>query len=121
MAKIVGVGGVFVGYEAPEAARAWYRDVLGVEFEAWGGTSFEMHAGDRTVFSTFPAASAYFAPSTRGFMINFIVADLDGLLARAAAAGVQPLGREDQDQMGRFAWLLDPAGVKIELWEPPAA
>ena len=53
-------------------------------------------------------------------MINFIVEDIDGLLAKASAEGVEPTGRQD-DEMGRFAWLIDPAGVKIELWEPTEA
>ena len=71
-----------------------------------------------TIWSPFKAATTYFAPSTAPFMVNFIVDDLDGVLARAAAAGVHPTGRDDSDENGRFAWLMDPAGLKIELWEP---
>jgi predicted enzyme related to lactoylglutathione lyase len=60
------------------------------------------------------------APSTREFMIDFAVDDLDAILARLAAKGVPILKRDDTDPTGRFAWILDPDGTKIELWQPKA-
>jgi|SRR6185312_6882766 len=120
MAKILGIGGIFFTCEDPAALREWYARVLGFELAHWGGASFPPQPRGQSTWSPFPANTKYFAPSERGFMINFMVDDLDAVLARAADAGVTPLGRDDQEY-GRFAWLLDPAGVKIELWEPAAA
>ena len=119
MAKVLGVGGVF--YRAPDAAamRAWYARVLGFELESWGGMMFPPLPMGVTVWSPFKADSTYFAPSERDMMINFVVDDLDGVLARAEAEGVPSLGGMDEDN-GRFAWLMDPWGWKIELWQPKA-
>lgn len=117
MARVLGLGGVFFKAENLDALRGWYRRVLGFEFAEWGSVDFKHPDKGMTVWSPFPADTTYFAPSTQPFMINLIVDDLDGVLARAKGEGVEPLGRDDQDY-GKFAWLLDPAGVKVELWEP---
>lgn len=118
MTGVLGIGGVFFKVEDGDALRAWYRDVLGFAITDWGGAMFRHPARGYSLWSPFAADSGYFAPSTQPFMINLIVEDMDGVLARAAQAGVEPLGRDDSDPGGRFAWLLDPAGIKIELWEP---
>ena len=120
MAKILGLGGIFFKAEDPAAVRAWYARVLGFEVQDWGGVVFKTPRIGSANWSPFDADTRYFEPSQAPFMINFIVDDLDGVLAKAAAEGVEPTGRQDED-MGRFAWLLDPAGVKIELWEPSQA
>ncbi len=120
MAKVLGLGGIFFKAEDPAALREWYGRVLGFEVQSWGGALFKYPAGKST-WSPFAADTKYFEPSKAPFMINFIVDDIDGVLAKAAAEGVEPLGRQDEGGMGRFAWLLDPAGVKIELWEPVKA
>jgi catechol 2,3-dioxygenase-like lactoylglutathione lyase family enzyme len=120
MAKVLGIGGVFFKAGDGDAVRAWYARVLGFEIAEWGGATFAHPKRGQQVWSPFKADTDYFAPSAAGFMVNLIVDDLDAVLARAAAEGVEPLGREDGDPNGRFAWLLDPAGVKIELWEPNA-
>ena len=117
MAKVLGLGGVFFKAEDPAAVGAWYARVLGFEVSDWGGVAFKPTRVGGTNWSPFAADTHYFEPSQAPFMINFIVDDLDGVLARAAAEGVEPTGRQEED-MGRFAWLIDPAGVKIELWEP---
>ena len=117
MAKVLGLGGVFFKVQDPEGVRAWYAKVLGIEFDAYGGTHFKHPDKGVTVLTPFKADTDYFKPSTAPFMINLIVDDLDGVLAHAKAAGVEPLGRQDADY-GNFAWLLDPAGVKLELWQP---
>jgi predicted enzyme related to lactoylglutathione lyase len=117
MARIIGIGGVFMRTGAPEALRDWYSRVLGIAFESWGGVAFPPLDRGVTVFSPFAPDSDYFAPSTREFMINFVVDDLDAVLAQAAREGAPAIGRDDSDPNGRFAWLMDPAGVKIELWQ----
>ena len=119
MAKVLGLGGVFFKAEDPAALRGWYARVLGLTVSDWGAMFQHPKVGAVT-WAPFDAATRYFEPSQSPFMINFIVDDLDGVLARAAAEGVEPTGRQDED-MGRFAWLIDPAGVKIELWEPAKA
>ncbi|HXY96352.1 MAG TPA: VOC family protein [Steroidobacteraceae bacterium] len=121
--RITGVGGVFFKAKDPKALAAWYRDVLGLPLEAWGGAALRYDAPQHPpalIWSTFPASTTYFAPSTGDFMINYAVDDLDALLARLTAKGVAILKRAD-DENGRFAWILDPEGNKIELWEPKAA
>jgi|SRR6185437_12406465 len=117
MAKVLGFGGVFVKYEDSKAAQRWYEEVLGIEFTPHIGAQFEAQAGATSIWSPFPASTQYFEPSARDFMVNFVVDDLDGVLARAAAHGVTPLSRQEADY-GRFASLLDPGGLKIELWQP---
>jgi catechol 2,3-dioxygenase-like lactoylglutathione lyase family enzyme len=120
MAKVLGVGGVFMKAGDPAATVAWYRDVLGLDVQAWNGTVFPYPDRGYTVWSAFAADSAHFDPSSAAVMVNFIVDDLDGVLARAAAAGVQAQGHNDADEFGRFAWIMDPDGIKLELWEPKA-
>jgi predicted enzyme related to lactoylglutathione lyase len=120
MAKVLGLGGFFFKAEDPKAVRDWYARVLGFEVHDWGGAVFEAPKGSQATWSPFAADTDYFAPSAAPFMINFIVDDIDGVLARAAAEGVEPLGRQDEGY-GRFAWLMDPTGVKIELWEAAKA
>jgi predicted enzyme related to lactoylglutathione lyase len=118
MAKVLGIGGVFFKTQDGAAVGDWYKRVLDFDVSEWGGAVFPPLTRGYHVWSPFAADTQYFEPSTAAFMINFVVDDLDGVLARAAEAGVEPVGRDDGDPNGRFAWLLDPAGVKIELWEP---
>ena len=120
MAKVLGICGVFFKTSDPAALAAWYDRVPGFGGGPWPGAMWRHGARGHTIWSPFPADTKYFEPSTSAFMINFIVDDMDGVLARAAAEGVQPTGRDDSDPNGRFAWLMDPAGLKIELWEPAA-
>jgi predicted enzyme related to lactoylglutathione lyase len=123
VAKVLGVGGVFFKSADVGALAAWYGRVLGVEIGEWGGffpaTGPASKPGAGTVYSPFPATTTSFAPSTHDFMINLMVDDLDGVLARAAAEGVAPVHRLDESY-GRFAHILDPEGRKLELWEPLA-
>jgi len=117
MARVLGLGGVFFKAADPAAVRDWYARVLGFEVHDWGGAVFGHPKVGATNWSPFDADSRYFEPSDAPFMVSFIVDDLDGVLAKAASEGVSPTGRQDED-LGRFAWLVDPAGVKIELWQP---
>ncbi|MBC6980552.1 VOC family protein [Caulobacter sp. 17J80-11] len=121
MAKVLGLGGIFFKAADGDALSDWYRRVLGFEIQdGWGGAMWPHPQQGFTLWSPFKADTTYFEPSAQPFMINLIVDDLDGVLARAKDAGVEPLGREEGDANGQFAWLLDPAGVKVELWQPPA-
>ncbi|HSC19448.1 MAG TPA: VOC family protein [Rhizomicrobium sp.] len=119
MARITGVGGIFFKARDPKALVDWYRDTLGLDVQAWGGALLPSAAEGppHFVWSPFSADTTYMEPSTREFMLNFAVDDLDGVLAQLETKGVNILGRAD-DENGRFAWLLDPEGTKIELWEP---
>jgi len=120
---ITGVGGVFVTSKDPKALAAWYRDVLGVKLESWGGAVLRYDAPGHPpvlVWNALPQGSHYLAPSTREFMLDFAVDDLDAFLARLKAKGVAVLKRDDSDPTGSFAWILDPDGAKIELWQPKA-
>jgi catechol 2,3-dioxygenase-like lactoylglutathione lyase family enzyme len=118
--RVIGIGGVFVVSKDPKALTAWYRDVLGMPLEKWGGVVFHadapMHAS-ATAWTAFPEGKGFLAPSQREFMLNFAVDDLDAFLARLTAKGVTVLKRDDSDPSGRFAWILDPDGTKIELWQ----
>ena len=120
MAKVLGIGGVFFKAADPKAVRDWYARVLGFEINNWGGVEWPHPAPAYGIWSVHEASTDYYDPSSAPFMINFVVDDLDGVLARAKAAGEEPVGAPVSDDYGRFGWLMDPAGVKIELWEPPA-
>jgi lactoylglutathione lyase len=126
MAKVTGIGGIFYKVDDPAATRKWYADVLGVPtndycwiFE-WREHDAPTAAG-QTVWCPFPETTDHFAPSQRPFMINLRVDDLDGVLARLKARGVQQVGPIIDDAQGRFAHVIDPDGVKVELWQPSAA
>ena len=117
MARVTGLGGIFYKVADTEATKAWYQDNLGVGGE-WGAM-FPFKNDDPegfTLLSPFKAATDYFAPSEAPFMINLRVDDLDGMIADLAAKGIAILGRQDEEY-GRFAWILDPDGIKVELFQ----
>ncbi len=123
MAKVLGVGGVFFKVNDPKALLAWYARVLGQEVLPFGAVMFEpaaaaAHQGSATVFSPFKVDTEYFKPSTREFMINLMVDDLEGMLARCKEHGVEPIHRLPNEPNGEFAHIVDPEGIKIELWQP---
>jgi catechol 2,3-dioxygenase-like lactoylglutathione lyase family enzyme len=118
MAKVLGIGGIFFKTADPKALGDWYKRVLGFPVTDWGGAMFPHPAQGLTLWTPFKADTDHFAPSPHAFMVNLIVDDLDGVLERAKAEGVEPIGRQDDESFGRFAWILDPAGVKVELWQP---
>ena len=118
---VTGIGGVFFKAKDPKALAAWYRDMLGMKLEAWGGAALRYDAQKHPpvlIWSAFPSSTKYFSPSNSGFMINYAVDDLDALLTHLKSRGVSVLERNDEDPNGRFAWVLDPEDNKIELWEP---
>src|SRR4051812_37267325 len=105
MAKVLGLGGIFFKAKDPAALNSWYTRVLGVEVADWGGAQFSHPDRGGTVWSPFKADTTYFEPSQQSFMVNLIVDDIDGVLAKAKEQGVEPLGRMDDDDNGRFAWV----------------
>ena len=124
MKRVTGIGGVFFKADDPAALAAWYRDHLGLEVAGWNGAIFRW-GGDgsppgTTLWSPFAADTDYMAPGTAAFMVNFRVADLDALLAVLRREGCEVLDRTETSEQGRFGWVIDPEGNKVELWEPPA-
>jgi catechol 2,3-dioxygenase-like lactoylglutathione lyase family enzyme len=117
MAKVTGLGGVFYKVEDPDRTRAWYLETLGIGGE-WGAMfPWKTDTGEAySLLSPFQAGSDYFDPSPAGFMINLRVDDLEAFTASLEARGIEILGRQDEDY-GKFAWILDCDGIKIELWQ----
>ncbi len=121
--RITGVGGLFVTSKDPKALAAWYRDVLGISLESWGGAVMRYDAPGHppmVLWNAMPANSEEIAPSKRDFMINFAVDDLGAFVDRLQKKGVKILKRDDSDPFGKFASIMDPDGTKIELWQPKA-
>jgi predicted enzyme related to lactoylglutathione lyase len=120
MEKVTGIGGVFFKVRDPEGLAEWYGRHLGVVSQD-GHAEFEWRdpQGRKggTAWALFPANTDYFGPSANSFMINYRVADLASLLEELRKAGVTVEKTEDYDY-GRFAWITDPEGNRIELWEP---
>jgi predicted enzyme related to lactoylglutathione lyase len=119
--RVTGIGGIFFKSNDPKALAKWYSDVLGISLEPWGGAMFRYDAAGHPpvlVWNAFPVSSHYMAPSTREFMVDFAVDDLDALVAKLKLKGVAILKRDDSGPDGRFAWIVDPDGTKIELWQP---
>jgi len=123
--KVLGVGGVFFRSPDPGKLAAWYRLALGLEIEAWGatyGTSFlpeAMPTNSFTVWSTFASDTEYFGDPRQSFMINLVVDDLDAALANVRTAGGDVIPEKEEHDFGRFGWIVDPDGNRVELWEPP--
>jgi predicted enzyme related to lactoylglutathione lyase len=125
MRRVTGIGGVFFKAKDPKALADWYRVHLGLNVEEWGGVAFrwgEGHAdgAGTTVWNPFKEDTSYFAPSKASFMINYRVEDLHALLADLRAEGCKVQDKVEESEFGKFGWVLDPEGNKLELWQPPA-
>jgi predicted enzyme related to lactoylglutathione lyase len=124
--RVTGIGGIFFKAQDPVALRAWYKEHLGIDVQDWGGAAFTWTDGDgkpfagTTAWNISPTSSDYYAPSKSSFMVNYRVADLQALLAALRVEGCNVLDKVDESEFGKFGWVLDPEGNKIELWEPPA-
>ena len=124
MAKVTGIGGVFLKCRGDSASLSkWYEKHLGMQLEPWGGAVLRWPDdkggdGGLTVWNLAPASSKWFSPSDSSFMINYRVDDLDALLAQLRAAGVEVVGGPESHENGKFAWIMDPDGNKVELWQP---
>ncbi len=126
MNRVTGIGGIFFTARDPKALQAWYKRHLGIDVQDWGGTAFRWTdaegkpVGGMTVWSIGPAEGDAFAPSAAPFMVNYRVADLHALLAALREEGCDVLEKVDESEYGKFGWVMDPEGNKVELWEPPA-
>ncbi len=119
--RAVGIGGVFFKARHADELAKWYVDNLGIPQDEDGAyfLSRDESPQARTVFATFENDSTYFGRTDQRFMINFRVDDLDALLERLQKAGVEVLPSREEYDYGRFAWIVDPEGNRVELWEPP--
>jgi predicted enzyme related to lactoylglutathione lyase len=125
MARVTGIGGVFLRSQDPKALAKWYAEKLGVVFNDWGGASFdwtdEVPKGTgTTAWSAFPTDSKYFGEPTQSVMINYRVDDLDALLEKLETEGVWIDPKRDDAGFGKFAWIKDCDGNRVELWQPLA-
>ncbi len=122
MKRVTGIGGVF--FRASDPLRVWYQLHLGIDVQEWGGAAFTWTDADgrpaagTTIWSV-AGGGDYFEPGTATFMVNYRVADLFGLLGALRSEGCNVLGKVDESEYGKFGWVIDPEGNKIELWEPP--
>jgi predicted enzyme related to lactoylglutathione lyase len=116
MERVLGIGGYFMRAKDPAALGAWYRDCLGLEADDNG--LWEPGAGP-TVFATFESGTDYFGSPTQQVMLNFRVSDLDAMLAQLRAQGADVAGEpQEMEGVGRFGWVTDPEGNRVELWQP---
>ena len=124
MAKVTGIGGVFFKAQGDkEALASWYQKHLGIALESFGGAVLkwpEDRAADKglTVWCLAEPGSDWFSPSASSFMINYRVDDMAGMIAQLEAGGVAILQGPESHENGEFAWIRDPEGNKVELWEP---
>jgi predicted enzyme related to lactoylglutathione lyase len=125
MKRVTGIGGIFFQAKDAPALRAWYQRHLGVDVQDWGGAAFSWTddagtpVGGSTIWSV-GADAGGFAPGSAPFMVNYRVHDLHALVAALREEGCNVLDTIDESEYGRFAWVIDPEGNKVELWEPPA-
>jgi predicted enzyme related to lactoylglutathione lyase len=121
--RVIGLGGIFFKAKDPAAMYAWYEKHLGIKGKPGEGSIFPWRRAEdpaqesMTVWSVFPSHTKYFEPSGSSFMINYQVEDLNALLDALRAEGVT-IEKHEEHEYGRFAWIIDPEGNKIELWEP---
>ncbi len=123
MKKVTGLGGIFFKCADVKATKDWYAKHLGIEADEYGHTFWQRDVDDPThktsqQWSPFKKETDYFEPSRQEFMINYRVADLDQLLVDLEASGVKLVGSPQEFEYGKFAWVMDADGRKIELWEP---
>ena len=127
MARVTGIGGIFLRTSDPKSLQAWYAKHLGIQLSEYGGATFlwtdEVPATTgMTTWSLFPEDTKYFGPGNKNgpqqAMINYRVDDLDALLVDLAAAGVWIDSKRQNESYGRFAWIKDCDGNRVELWQP---
>lgn len=126
MKRVTGIGGIFFKAKDAPALQAWYKQHLGIDVQDWGGTAFSWAdaegkpTGGMTTWAIAAQDGEQFVPSAAPFMINYRVEDLHALVAALKAEGCHVLDKIDESDFGKFAWVLDPEGNKVELWQPPA-
>lgn len=123
MKRVTGIGGIFFRAQDPATLGAWYKKHLGIDVQDWGGAIFQWvddagkPTGGTTVWSVGDGEN--FKPGRAPFMVNYRVADLHALLAALRAEGCEVLDKTDDSEYGKFGWVIDPEGNKVELWQPP--
>jgi predicted enzyme related to lactoylglutathione lyase len=123
MARVTGIGGVFFKAHDPKALSAWYAEHLGIKLAPYGGAKFlwsdEVPAGTgSTAWSIFPETTSHFGSVNQRAMVNYRVDDLEALLTQLRAANVPIDPHQESAAFGHFAWITDPEGNRIELWQP---
>ena len=125
MKRVTGIGGIFFKSADPKALGDWYKTHLGLDVTDWGGALFQWGGEGSepgiTVWSPFAQDTNYMQPSAGSFMINYRVEDLDELLAVLKQEGCNVVDKTESSAQGKFGWVIDPEGNKVELWEPPKA
>jgi predicted enzyme related to lactoylglutathione lyase len=123
MKRVTGIGGVFLRCKNPEATKAWYKKHLGINAGPYGAT-FRWRDGEKdgqsghSAWTVYAEGNGYFGAGARGCMINYRVDDLEALLAVLRDEGVQLDGDMETYDYGKFGWVIDPEGNRVELWEP---
>jgi len=124
MKRVTGIGGIFFKAKDAPTLQAWYKRHLGIDVQPWGGAAFNWTDSDgkpkggTTAWLIAPEKSDQFAPSNASFMVNYRVEDVRALLAALKSEGCNVLDRIDDSEYGTFAWVIDPEGNKVELWQP---
>lgn len=124
MKRVIGLGGIFFKSEDHQKTKDWYEKHLGIPMESWGAV-FPWMRKDKpeeetyTAWSVFKKDTKYLDPSKHDFMINYQVENLHELLELLKKEGVQVMEKAEESEFGKFGWIMDPDGRKIELWEPP--
>lgn len=127
MNRVTGIGGIFIKAKDPDTLRSWYRKHLGFDIQDWGGVTFLWQPPEKpepngaTIWNIFPENSDYFDPSVASFMVNYRVEDLASFLAQLRAEGCEVDTKTEESEFGKFGWVMDCEGNRIELWEPPAS
>lgn len=125
MNRVTGIGGIFFKAKDPKALAEWYERHLGIDVQPWGGAVFRWNTPQNpsgtgtTTWSPFKEDTDYFAPGTAPFMVNYRVEDLHGLLSALRAEGCRVDDKVEESEYGKFGWVVDPEGNKLELWQPP--
>jgi len=125
MKRVTGIGGIFFKAKDAPSLRAWYKRHLGIDVQVWGGAAFNWTNAEgkpvagTTVWLIDPQESNHFAPSSASFMVNYRVEDLHALVKALKEEGCNVLEKIDESEYGKFAWVIDPEGNKVELWQPP--
>ena len=126
MKRVTGIGGIFFKAKNAIALRAWYQKHLGIDVQEWGGAAFLWSDSDgnpttgSTIWNIAESESNGFEPSASTFMINYRVANLHSLLQSLRLEHCNVMEKTEESEFGKFGWVIDPEGNKVELWEPPA-
>ena len=125
MKRVTGIGGIFFKAKDAPSLQAWYKRHLGIDVQVWGGAAFNWTDAEgkpvagTTAWLIAPQESKQFAPSSAPFMVNYRVEDLHALVKALKEEGCNVLEKIDESEYGKFAWVIDPEGNKVELWQPP--